>query len=53
MGRAISAGTTLGANQTLVVTGSTISFDKEWGTGINRIEVANFPPFANDPFPDE
>ena len=48
---AFPAGTTLGANQTLVVTGDSTSFDLEWGTGINRIQVGSFPTFANDPSP--
>lgn len=50
---AFPAGTTIGANQALVVTGDTISFDKEWGNGINRIQVANFPTLANNPSPRE
>src|SRR3954471_1751142 len=33
------AGTTIGANQALVVTGDAATFDLEWGAGINRIEV--------------
>ncbi|MFO0788597.1 MAG: lamin tail domain-containing protein [Pirellulales bacterium] len=45
------SGTVIGANQTLVITGDTISFDKEWGTGINRIQVGGFPILANNPSP--
>jgi hypothetical protein len=41
------AGTTIGANQALVVTGDAASFDANWGTGINRIEVSAFPNQAN------
>ncbi len=39
---AFPAGTSIGAHQALVVTGDAVSFDKEWGTGINRIQVSNF-----------
>jgi hypothetical protein len=45
------AGTSLGPNKTLVVTGSAATFDLAWGAGINRIEVADFPTLANDPSP--
>src|SRR5215217_7920614 len=48
---AFPAGTTIGANQALVVTGDAASFDLEWGTGINRIQVSSFPTLANDPSP--
>ncbi|HEX5472073.1 MAG TPA: lamin tail domain-containing protein [Lacipirellulaceae bacterium] len=48
---AFPAGTMIGANQTLVVTGDATSFDKEWGSGINRIQVGNFPILANTPSP--
>lgn len=47
------AGTMIGAHQALVVTGDTTSFDKEWGSGINRIQVGNFPILANSPSPRE
>ncbi|MBA3482142.1 MAG: lamin tail domain-containing protein [Pirellulales bacterium] len=40
-------GTVLGANQTLVVTGDTASFDANWGAGVNRIQVSAFPNLAN------
>ena len=36
-------------NQALVITGDAASFDLEWGAGINRIQVANFPTLANSP----
>jgi hypothetical protein len=41
------AGTTLGPSQALVVTGDAISFDANWGGGINRIQVSGFPNQAN------
>ena len=34
-------------HQALVITGDAASFDLEWGTGINRVEVGNFPLLAN------
>jgi hypothetical protein len=43
--------TVLGPGQALVVTGDALAFDTTWGGGLNRIEVANFPAFANDPSP--
>jgi hypothetical protein len=45
---AFVAGTSLAAHQALVVTGDTVHFDQEWGTGINRIQVSSWPIFAND-----
>jgi hypothetical protein len=45
------SGTTIGAHQALVVTGDTSSFDLEWGSGINRVQVGNFPTLANSPSP--
>ncbi len=45
------AGTTLAPFTALVVTGSSASFDLQWGTGINRIQVNSFPTLANDPSP--
>ena len=42
-------GTTLNPNQALVITGDSFSFDKEWGTGINRLQVSSFPIQANTP----
>ncbi len=45
------AGTMIGANQALVVTGDAASFDLEWGTGISRIQVGSFPILANSPSP--
>lgn len=35
--------------QALVVTGDATTFDAEWGGGINRIQVSNFPTLANSP----
>jgi hypothetical protein len=48
---AFPAGTTIGPQQTLIVTGDSASFDLGWGSGINRIQVANFPSLANSPSP--
>lgn len=45
------AGTTIGPNQTLVVTGDTTYFDAEWGTGFTRVQVSGFPVLANSPSP--
>ena len=39
--------TTLGPQQALVVTGDSVSFDANWGSGINRIQVGSFPNLAN------
>src|SRR4051812_22989168 len=44
---AFPVGTTIGAHQALVVTGDNASFDANWGTGINRIQVSAFPNQAN------
>jgi hypothetical protein len=46
---AFPAGTSIGAKQALVVTGSASLFDLEWGTGINRVQVSSFPNLANSP----
>ncbi|HEX4415571.1 MAG TPA: lamin tail domain-containing protein [Lacipirellulaceae bacterium] len=46
---AFPAGTSLASHQALVVTGDTTSFDKEWGAGINRIQVTGFPVLGNNP----
>src|SRR3954470_19113242 len=37
-GSPFAAGTVLQPHQTLVVTGDATSFDREWGTGINRVQ---------------
>ncbi|HEX6962680.1 MAG TPA: lamin tail domain-containing protein, partial [Lacipirellula sp.] len=47
------AGTTLGPGQSLVVTGDLDSFDANWGSGINRIQVNAFPNLANSYGTDE
>jgi hypothetical protein len=47
------AGTTLGPGQALVVTGDATTFDANWGTGINRIQVNTFPIQANTPGTNE
>src|SRR3954468_16292710 len=41
------AGTTIQPHQALVVTGDAATFDSQWGTGINRVQVTSFPPLAN------
>ena len=46
---AFPANTMLQPHQALVVTGDAASFDLEWGAGINRIQVSNFPTLANTP----
>jgi hypothetical protein len=45
---AFPLGTTLAANQALVVTGDIASFDANWGGSINRIQVGAFPNLANN-----
>jgi hypothetical protein len=50
---AFPAGTTIGPHEALVVTGDSTSFDLEWGTGINRIQVSSFPTQANTPGTNE
>jgi hypothetical protein len=44
---AFPAGTSIAPGQALVVTGDNASFDANWGTGINRIQVSAFPNQAN------
>jgi hypothetical protein len=46
---AFPAGTSIGAQQALIVTGDSSLFDLGWGTGINRIQVSSFPNLANAP----
>jgi hypothetical protein len=48
---AFASGTSIAPFGTLVVTGDSSSFDDEWGSGINRIQVSGFPTLANDPSP--
>ena len=43
--------TVLAPGHALVVTGDAPTFDSIWGGGINRVQVANFPTFANAPSP--
>ncbi len=45
----IPNGTFLGAGETLVLVGDAQRFDLHWGTGINRLELGNFPTLANSP----
>jgi hypothetical protein len=52
-GSPFPAGTTLGPGQALVVTGDAATFDANWGTGINRIQVNTFPIQANTPGTNE
>lgn len=44
---AFPAGTTLGAGRPLVITGSAATFDANWGAGLPRIQVSNFPTLSN------
>ncbi len=46
---AIPSGTMLGPDQSLVLVGDATNFDTKWGTGINRIELGNFPALDNTP----
>ena len=46
---AFPTGTTLQAGQALVLTPSISTFDSDWGTGKNRIQVSSFPALPNDP----
>ncbi|HEY2759141.1 MAG TPA: lamin tail domain-containing protein, partial [Pirellulales bacterium] len=46
---ALPAGTSLGAGQALVLTPSAATLDSDWGSGINRIQVSNFPALTTDP----
>jgi hypothetical protein len=46
---ALPANTMLGASQALVITPDSSTFDSGWGSGINRIQVSNFPALTNDP----
>ncbi|WP_252854077.1 lamin tail domain-containing protein [Aeoliella straminimaris] len=43
------AGTFLQPGAALVVTGDASTFDSEWGAGIPRVQVDNFPTLANSP----
>src|SRR6476620_4141309 len=46
---ALPASTSIGAGQALVLTPSSATLDSDWGSGINRIQVGNFPALTNDP----
>src|SRR6476620_10671768 len=46
---AFVANTMIQSHQALVVTGDAAHFDLEWGSGINRVQVATFPTLANTP----
>lgn len=46
---ALPATASIGAGQALVLTPSTSTLDSDWGSGINRIQVSNFPSLTNDP----
>ncbi len=48
---AFAPGLTIEPHQALVVTGDAATFDAQWGTGLNRVQVANFPLLANTPSP--
>ena len=45
----IPDGTILDPGQALVLLGDADTFDAEWGAGINRVELANFPDLADSP----
>jgi hypothetical protein len=45
------ARTVLSPNHALIVTGDAATFDSQWGSGINRIEVGSFPSLSNTPSP--
>lgn len=46
---AFPSGTTLGANQALVVTPSSSTLTSDWGGGINHRQVSSFPSLPDDP----
>lgn len=46
---AIPANTLLPPGQALVLTGDASSLDANWGPGINRLQLNNFPTLANSP----
>lgn len=46
---ALPATATIGAGQALVLTPSAATLDADWGSGINRLQVSNFPSLTNDP----
>jgi hypothetical protein len=46
---ALPANTSIGAGKALVLTPSAATLDSDWGAGINRIQVSNFPALTNDP----
>src|SRR3954453_5174401 len=46
---ALPATASIGAGQALVLTPSTATLDSDWGSGLNRIQVSNFPSLTNDP----
>src|SRR6478752_2781752 len=46
---ALPSGTSIGAGQALVLTPSSATLDSDWGSGINRIQVSNFPALTSDP----
>src|SRR4051794_35853576 len=46
---ALPATASIGAGQALVLTPSSATIDSDWGGGINRIQVSNFPALTNDP----
>ena len=46
---ALPASASIAAGQALVLTPSAATLDSDWGSGINRIQVSNFPSLTNDP----
>ncbi|MGD9635410.1 MAG: lamin tail domain-containing protein [Pirellulales bacterium] len=49
--QALPAGLQLRPHQALVVTPDAATFDSQWGSGKNRIQVNGFPSLANTPSP--
>src|SRR5262245_6868221 len=48
-GNAVPVNTMLNAGQALVLTPSAATLDGDWGSGINRLQIGNFPSLTNDP----
>lgn len=46
---AIPGGVTLGPASALVLTPDAATFDAQWGAGIDRLELGDFPTLANSP----
>lgn len=46
---ALPVGTILNPGQALVLTPHAATFDSDWGSGINRLQVGGFPDLPNEP----